>query len=76
MKKTILLNILLILGIFPFLLPVILGIYHMTIESWDLLDWLILYSYIYWPTYLAGAVVIAVSIIDRLVKKTKNKNEN
>jgi hypothetical protein len=28
-----------------------------------------MYSYIFWPTYIAGAVVIAISIIGRFIKK-------
>ncbi len=69
MKKSLIWNLLLILGIIPFVLPFILGIYRMTIESWTMIDWLVMYSFIYWPTYIAGAIVIAVSIISRLVRK-------
>ena len=54
--------ILLIVGIIPFLLPIVLGFYRMSIESWTLLDWLILYSYVYWPTYLAGIILIGISV--------------
>jgi hypothetical protein len=32
-------------------------------------DWLVMYSYIFWPTYIAGAVVIAVSIVGRIIKR-------
>lgn len=73
MKKSLIWNILLIIGIIPFVLPFVLGLYRMSIESWTMIDWLVLYSFIYWPTYIAGAVAIAVSIIGRIVKK---KNEN
>jgi len=45
-------------GIGIFILPFVLGLYHMWIESWNLLDWLILYSFVYWPTYVFGAVLI------------------
>ena len=69
MKKSILWNILLIIGIVPFLLPFILGFCRMSIESWTMFDWLVLYSFIYWPTYIAGAVAIAVAVIGRLVRK-------
>ena len=50
----------LIVGIIPFLLPIVLGFYRMSIESWTLFDWLILYSFIYWPTYLLGAVLLNI----------------
>ena len=73
MKKSLIWNILLIIGIIPFVLPFILGIYRISIESWTMIDWLVMYSFIYWPTYLAGAIVIAVSVIGRMLKK---KNEN
>lgn len=46
-------------GIGLFVLPVVLGIYHMWIESWHLLDWVILYSFVYWPIYLLGIALIA-----------------
>ena len=69
MKKHLIWNLLLIIGIIPFVLPFILGFYRMSIESWTMFDWLVLYSFIYWPTYIAGAVAIAVSVIGRLVRK-------
>ena len=59
----------LIIGIVPFLLPFVLGLYRMSIESWTMFDWLVLYSFIYWPTYIAGAVAIAVSLVGRIIKK-------
>ena len=69
MKKNLIWNILLIIGIVPFLLPFVLGLYRMSIESWTMFDWLVLYSFIYWPTYLIGAVAIAVSVVGRIIKK-------
>ncbi len=75
MKKNLIWNIILIIGIIPFILPFAFGIYKISIESWTMFDWLVMYSYIFWPTYIVGAAVIAVSIIGRLVKKSK-KNEN
>ena len=42
----------------------------MTIESWILFDWLVLYSFVYWPTYLAGLIVIVISLIG-IFKKEK-----
>ena len=52
---------LLALGIFPFVLPILIGLYRMQIESWTLPDWLVLYSFLYWPTYLVGLVLILLS---------------
>ena len=69
MKKNLIWNILLIIGIVPFLLPFVLGLYRMSIESWTMFGWLAMYSFIYWPTYIAGAVAIAVSLVGRIIKK-------
>lgn len=72
MKKNLIWNILLIIGIVPFLLPFVLGLYRMSIESWTMFDWLVLYSFIYWPTYLIGAVAIAVSVVGKIAKRRKD----
>ena len=62
MKGKIIWRILLCVGISPFLVPVFLGIYRMSIESWTFLDWLVLYSFLYWPTYLLGLALIVLSV--------------
>ena len=72
MKKNLIWNILLIIGIVPFLLPFVLGLYRMSIESWTMFDWLVLYSFIYWPTYLIGAVAIAVSVVGKIAQRRKD----
>ena len=69
MNKAIIWKILLIIGISPFIFPVVLGIYRMSIESWTMIDWLVLYSFIYWPTYVVGIVLIAISIKKLLQQK-------
>lgn len=56
-------KLLIIVGVIPLVLPFILGIYHMWIESWTLGDWLILYSYIYWPTYVLGVLLIVTGVV-------------
>ena len=61
--KTHLWKILIGIGILPLLLPVILGVYHMAIELWTMGDWLILYSYIYWPTYVLGILLIVAGVV-------------
>ena len=63
MKNHFIKHALLIVGIIPFLLPFILGLYRMSIESWEFFDFIILYSFIYWPTYLAGLFCIALYVI-------------
>ena len=73
MAKRIIAIVLLILGIVPFILPFAGGIYTMSVETGSTMgDWLIMYSFVYWPSYLLGAVLIAVSLF-LLIHKTKNK---
>ena len=55
-------KIILAIGICPFVLPFILGLYRMSIESWTMLDWLVMYSFIYWPTYIIGFALIVVAL--------------
>lgn len=61
-------KILIIVGVIPMVLPFILGVYHTMIESWKVLDWVILYSYLYWPTYVLGISLIVAGIV---MKKKK-----
>ena len=61
-------KILIAIGIIPLVLPFVLGVYHTMIESWKILDWVILYSYLYWPTYVLGLILIAIGIV---MKKKK-----
>ncbi len=62
MKKNIW-KLLIAVGVIPLVLPFILGVYHANIESWTVGDWLIMYSYVYWPTYVLGILMIAVGVI-------------
>lgn len=63
-------KIILAMGICPFILPFILGVYRMSIESWTMLDWLVIYSFIYWPTYIIGLALILFAV-SKLVGKKK-----
>ena len=62
MNRSLLWKILLALGICPLAAPFFTGLYHMSIESWSILDWLVLWSYVYWPTYLLGLGLILLSV--------------
>jgi len=63
MNNRMLWRILLIVGIIPFTAPFIGFAYEMiNSSSWILIDWLVLYSFIYWPTYIIGLILIIVSI--------------
>ena len=50
-------------GSLPFMIPILAGIYKVTIESWDILSWLILYSYLFWPSYVIGLILIIIGIV-------------
>ena len=65
MDQSLIRKILLILGVLPFILPLIVGIYKISIESWKLLDWLIMYSFLYYPTYIIGVVLILIAVLMR-----------
>ena len=72
MNKAIIWKVLLIIGISPFIFPFVLGIYRMSIESWTMVDWLVMYSFIYWPTYVVGIVLVAISL-KKIVRQKKIK---
>lgn len=71
--KKLLWKLLFLAGLVPFILPIVIGLYTMTIESWDYLDWLILYSYVYWPTYVAGIILIGIPLAGIIHQKTQEK---
>ena len=81
-KKKVLWIILLILGIIPFAIPLIAGIYD-SINGFSglcfmsctnyygfnaFIESIYLYSFIFWPTYIIGLILILISII-KLKKK-------
>lgn len=74
MKKSILWKIVLLVGVLPFAIPVLWGIYSVTVESWNMFDWLLMYSFLYWPTYLIGAVLIGLAVW-KLTRGTGKSNE-
>ncbi len=74
--------VLLVIGIIPFVVPLIYGIYN-SIAGFSGLCWwmceydygfkaffnsVLFYSYVFWPTYIIGAILIIISVI-----KLKNK---
>ena len=59
MKKAYVWKFLLAVGICPFVLPFLLAFTRMS--TWTLADWLIMYSFVYWPTYVIGIVLIVFS---------------
>ena len=62
-RKKILSAILCILGTVPFAAALVLGLFRSSMLSYS--DFLILYSYLFWPTYILGAILIAAGLILR-----------
>ena len=59
---------LLIIGTIPFVFPFLNFAYEMWISSsWQLGEWLLLWSFVYWPTYVVGLILIIISV--RKLKK-------
>ena len=55
--------VLLAIGIIPFAAPFIGFAYEMiNSSSWTLVDWLVLYSFVYWPTYVVGLILTIISV--------------
>jgi len=63
MKRNTFLKLLLTVGFIPLLAPFVTYIYQTIVENWTLMDWLILYSYIYWPSYLLGLILIIFAAV-------------
>ncbi|MBE6615154.1 MAG: hypothetical protein E7631_07610 [Ruminococcaceae bacterium] len=64
-------KILFFLGLCPFLIPFIVYTYEMLIGSgFTLADWLILYSFLYWWTYVIGLVFCVLAAVQ--LKRKKN----
>lgn len=76
MRKRIFWKVLLFIGFLPFVIALGSGIYAgitgysgLAISGAPVygfaafMDWMILYSYIYWPTYVIGLVLIVVSLV-------------
>ena len=60
MKNNLIWKIILIIGLFPFVIPFLLAYTRMS--GWTLIDWLVMWSFVYWPTYVLGLVLIGFSI--------------
>lgn len=60
MKKSLMWKVLCLLGMCPFIVPVLMSGTRM--GSWSFMDWMIMWSYVYWPTYIIGLAVIFFSV--------------
>lgn len=76
MKKKSFWKIVLLIGLVPFAIALGSGLYAAITGFSGLVisgppaygvaaftDWMVLYSYIYWPTYVIGLVLIAVALV-------------
>ena len=55
--------IMLVIGVFPFVIPFLGFAYEMiNSSSWSLFDYWVLYSFLYWPTYIIGIIMIIISV--------------
>ena len=55
--------VLLLVGMIPFAAPFISFAYEMiNSSSWTFIDWLVLYSFVYWPTYIVGLILIILLV--------------
>ena len=50
MNRNTLWNVLLFLGLCPFAVPFLWWLCQLLVDPWPLFDWLVLYSYLSWPT--------------------------
>ena len=65
MKKGLIWKILFVIGLCPLIVPFFFYFLQQLVHnhySLTLIDMLILWSFLYWPTYLIGLVILAISI--------------
>ena len=64
MRKNLIWKFLFFLSLCPFIAPFFYYVLQHLVHnhySWTLLDMLILWSFVYWPTYLIGLILLAIS---------------
>ncbi len=73
MKKNILWKIILIAGIAVFTLPVSTAVWNVFVigTRFTFFEWILLFSFVYWPLLLAGLVAVIFSAV--MLRKNKNK---
>jgi len=64
MKKGLFWKIVLIIGFIPFIVALLTGIYTMIVEGghWTFAEYMFLYSFVHWPSYVLGLVLILISL--------------
>ena len=74
MNKSIIWKLILFIGLSPFVAPFI---YYLVLQivhnqySWTLFELFVLWSFVYWPTYIVGLVLIFLSVY-KIHKITNN----
>ena len=64
-KKKIIKAILIILGLIPFIIPIIWSLFSTVIDNsvgLSFTEFILYYSFLYWPTYILGIVAIAIAL--------------
>lgn len=72
MKRNVIACILIGLGTVPFLAALILGLPMFRVSYLTYGDFLILWSYLFWPTYILGVLLIAAGLLLRFGQKKYN----
>ena len=54
-------NILMGLGYLPFATALVFSVYNTVSGGWAFFDCLFLYSFLYWPTYIVGLILIFIA---------------
>lgn len=63
MKNKVIWWVVLVVGMIPLVFPFLNFAYEMLISSsWKLGEWLLLWSFVYWPTYIVGVILIILSV--------------
>lgn len=64
MRRKLIWKFLFFMGLCPFIAPFFYYVLQLLVHnhySWTLLDMLVLWSFVYWPTYLIGLIWIVLS---------------
>ena len=73
MKRNIISYVLIGLGTVPFLAALILGLPIFRVSYLTYGDFLILWSYLFWPTYIFGALLMLGGTVLTILRKKKEK---
>ena len=73
-RKHILSIVLCVLGTVPFLAALVLGLPWFRVSYITYIEFLILYSYLFWPTYILGALLLGAGAVLTILRKKKEKS--